>query len=96
MIPSDRVYTSGHKLPRSTDQRGQRELGAQWMPSAHPRDGRSVLENESDLQLYAEFADLPLVVDKDLLILDPGSFDFLEGLGGPGNTGLDGILETFR
>jgi len=49
------------------------------------------LENESDVLLYAEFADLPLVVDKDLLNLDPGSFDFLEGLGGPGNTGLNGI-----
>jgi hypothetical protein len=54
----------------------------------------SVFENEGYLHLEAIFADLPVGIDDDFLVLDPGTSEVLKCFLGACNAYLDGIIET--
>jgi predicted AlkP superfamily pyrophosphatase or phosphodiesterase len=56
--------------------------------------GESVVEHEGHFQGDAEFLDLAVVAAFDLLALDPGALDVLQGLVGAGDAVFDGIFET--
>jgi hypothetical protein len=55
----------------------------------------SVFNQESNLQLDPVFCDLALIVQLDLLILDPGGLEILERFMSARNADYDCIIKTF-
>lgn len=76
------------------ESRSPTQRGVKKFPNAVMTKKRSVLEDEGDLELHQVGADLAVLVDLDLLVLDPGGLDVVEGLAGAGDALFEGILEA--
>ena len=66
------------------------------LASVHTRPDRlpdSIVQDERDLHVDLILRDL-VVLDRDPHLLDPGALDVPQGLGGPLDALLDGVLEA--